>query len=156
MGRAGKILGGCLGVVALVVVIAVVASLGGSSDKPSETAVVSAQPTADSAGGAPAKDDKSAGDKAADAPAKKPGAKKAQEFKDGDYVVGEDIPAGTYATDGAQKGVFEFCAITTKPADSATLPQIKSADADQRIIITLTKADGVVTINGCEPLKPRK
>ncbi|GAA2252642.1 hypothetical protein GCM10010232_46330 [Streptomyces amakusaensis] len=78
-----------------------------------------------------------------------------QSYGDGDYLVGEDIPAGTYTTPGAKKGPFEFCTITTKPSEGE-MPQIKSANADERIIITLTKADGVLTVQGCEPLTPRK
>jgi hypothetical protein len=70
-------------------------------------------------------------------------------------VVGEDIPAGTYQTAGAEKGIFEFCSVTTDPVDEAKFPQLKSANADERIIITLTKADGVVSISGCEPLTRR-
>jgi hypothetical protein len=80
---------------------------------------------------------------------------KAVDYPDGDYVVGEDIPAGTYETPGAQKGLFEFCSITSDPVDESKFPLLKSANADERIIVTLTKADGVVTISGCEPLKPR-
>jgi hypothetical protein len=77
------------------------------------------------------------------------------EYPNGDYVVGEDIPAGTYQTAGAEKGIFEFCSVTTDPVDEAKFPQLKSANADERIIITLTKADGVVSISGCEPLTRR-
>lgn len=77
------------------------------------------------------------------------------EYSDGDYVVGEDIPAGTYTSEGATPGAFEFCMISTDPTDSETWPQLKSANANERIIITLSKADSVVTISGCEPLKAR-
>lgn len=86
----------------------------------------------------------------------KPEAGKDREYPSGDYVVGEDIPAGTYASAGAEKGVFEFCSITTEPTGDLTMPQIKTANADERIIITLAKEDGVVTISNCEPLKLRK
>lgn len=79
----------------------------------------------------------------------------AAEYSDGDYVVGEDIPAGTYTSEGATPGAFELCMISTDPTDSETWPQLKSANADERIIITLSKADGVVTLAGCEPLKRR-
>lgn len=82
-------------------------------------------------------------------------AAKEGEFSDGDYIVGEDIPPGTYTSAGAQKGAFEFCSITTDPTDDSKFPKLKSANADERIIITLTEADGVVTISGCEPLKRR-
>lgn len=82
-------------------------------------------------------------------------AAKEKDYPDGDYIVGEDIPPGTYTTTGAAPGEF-LCAITTKPTDDTTFPQLKSADANERIIITLTKADGTVTIQGCEPLTARK
>lgn len=83
-------------------------------------------------------------------------AKKDGQFNEGDWIVGEDMPEGMYTSEGARPGAFEFCSITTKPTDSAKFPQIKSANKGERIIITLTKADGVVTIQGCEPLTLRK
>lgn len=86
---------------------------------------------------------------------KKPESKKGREYPSGDYVVGEDIPAGTYTSAGAEKGVFEFCSITTEPTGDLTMPKIKTANADERIIITLEKADGVVSVSNCEPLKRR-
>lgn len=101
---------------------------------------------------------------AADTPAKpaekapekpKPAEPKTTEYPSGDYIVGEDIPAGTYTSDGAEKGIFELCTITTEPTGDTTMPKIKTSNADERIIITLEKADGVVSISGCEPLKPR-
>ena len=81
---------------------------------------------------------------------------KPNEYGEGDWVVGEDIPPGTYTTPGAKAGAFEFCSVTTKPTDDAKFPQIKSANANERIVITLTKADGVVTVQGCEPLTLRR
>lgn len=78
------------------------------------------------------------------------------EYSDGDYLVGEDMPSGTYTTAGAKSGIFEFCSITTEPTSDTKFPQLKAANADERIIITLSKEDGVVTIQGCEPLTLRK
>ncbi|MCM2389021.1 hypothetical protein [Streptomyces albipurpureus] len=91
--------------------------------------------------------------KAAPKPAKK--SVKSKEYADGDYVVGEDIPAGTYSSKGATPGLFELCTITTDPTSDSKFPQLKTANAKERIIITLSKADGVVTIQGCEPLTRR-
>ncbi|MEU5400685.1 hypothetical protein ABZ348_15500 [Streptomyces sp. NPDC005963] len=87
------------------------------------------------------------------APAKK--AQKAKQYGDGDYIVGEDIPAGTYTSKGAAPGLFELCTITTDPTSADKFPQFKTANAKERIIIILTKADGVVTVQGCEPLTRR-
>lgn len=99
-----------------------------------------------------------AGDK--EAPADKPADKPKPESKsygDGDYVVGEDIPAGKYTSTGAKKGLFEMCVISTEGDGTIEhMGQLKSANADERIIITLAKADGVLTVAGCEDLKPRK
>ncbi|MFJ2477096.1 hypothetical protein ACIOWI_29680 [Streptomyces sp. NPDC087659] len=89
-------------------------------------------------------------------PKPKPAAPAPVEYADGDYVVGEDIPPGTYISAGAKKGLFEFCSITTDPTAEGKWPQLKSANADERIIITLTKGDGVVSVSNCEPLQPRK
>lgn len=77
------------------------------------------------------------------------------EYTNGDYIVGEDIPAGTYETAGAETGGLELCLITTDPPDHGTFPQFESSEANERTIITLTESDGIVSINGCEPLKPR-
>jgi hypothetical protein len=77
-------------------------------------------------------------------------------YADGDYIIGEDIPPGTYQTPGAQAGVFEFCMVSTKPTADGVMPQLKSANANERIIITLTAKDGILSIAGCEPLTRRK
>ncbi|MER5896916.1 hypothetical protein [Streptomyces sp. NPDC001876] len=53
------------------------------------------------------------------------------------------------------KGVFEFCSITTAPTGELAVPKIKTANADERIIISLEKTDGVVSVSNCEPIKPR-
>lgn len=138
---AKKVFGGCLGVTALFIVIGIgMAASSSDSDKP-DTKTVAEQPAADSKGDAPAKTD--------DKPT-------VPEYGDGDYAVGKDIPPGTYESTGAKKGIFEFCGITTKPDSSDTMPQAKTANKGERIIITLEKADGVVTIAGCEPLTARK
>lgn len=92
--------------------------------------------------------------KPAEAPKKK-SAPKAKQYGDGDYIVGEDIPPGTYTSKGAAPGLFELCTITTEPTSDAKFPQFKTANAKERVIIMLTKADGVVTVQGCEPLTRR-
>jgi hypothetical protein len=76
-------------------------------------------------------------------------------YGSGDYVVGEDIPAGTYTTDGATQDSFEFCMISTEGDGGDNWGQLKSANANERIIITLNASDGVVTLDGCEPLRRR-
>lgn len=87
---------------------------------------------------------------------KAPGAKHTEQtYGDGDYAIGRDIPSGTYESAGAKKDLFDFCTIMTEPDNSNVLPQIKSAEVGQRIIITLSSTDGVVSIDGCEPLKRR-
>ena len=80
------------------------------------------------------------------------------EFPNGDYVVGKDIPPGTYETSGAKSGLFEYCDVQTdgKGPGGDGFGQWKNASAaGERIIITLTEADGTLSINGCEPLEPR-
>lgn len=77
-------------------------------------------------------------------------------YADGDYVIGEDIPPGTYQSTGAQAGAFEFCMVSTKPTADGVMPQLKSANKGERIIITLTAKDGVLSVAGCEPLTRRK
>ncbi|MFG2873307.1 hypothetical protein [Streptomyces sp. NPDC048338] len=92
---------------------------------------------------------------AADAPTKAAPKATAAGYGDGDYMVGEDIPAGTYVSTGAQAGIFELCSITTAPTAKGVMPQWKTGNKDERVIITLTAEDGVVSISGCEPLKRR-
>lgn len=142
----GSVLGG-LFLLLLIIGFAVSDDSSPSEDKAS-VLEVTASPSK-SAAEAPAKP-------AEKAPEKEAEPKKTTEYPSGDYVVGEDIPAGTYTSAGAEKGIFELCTITTEPTGDTTMPKIKTSNADERIIITLEKADGVVSISGCEPLKPRK
>jgi hypothetical protein len=82
----------------------------------------------------------------------------ADTYPNGDYVVGKDIPPGEYQTSGAQSGLFEYCDVQTDgngPGGDG-FGQWKNAGAPgERIIITLTEADGTLSINGCEPLEAR-
>ncbi|MER7905390.1 hypothetical protein ABTX84_19170 [Streptomyces sp. NPDC095614] len=142
----GCVLGG-LFLLLLIIGFAVSDDSSPSEDKAS-VLEVTASPS-ESAAEAPAKPAEKTPEKAAEP-------KKATEYPSGDYVVGEDIPAGTYTSAGAEKGIFELCTITTEPTGDTTMPKIKTSNADERIIITLEKADGVVSISGCEPLKPRE
>lgn len=83
-----------------------------------------------------------------------PAAKPKTAYSDGDYIVGEDIPPGTYESKGAKKGMFELCSITSEPTDDR-MPILKAANADERLIVTFSKGDGTITIGGCEPLTRR-
>jgi hypothetical protein len=147
------VLGSVFGGLFLLLIIAVAVSDSSPSSTASEkTAVTGSSPKSEAKNEAEPVEQKT--QKPTEAPAE-PVTKKPAEFPNGDYVVGEDIPAGTYQTAGAEKGIFEFCSVTTDPVDEAKFPQLKSANADERIIITLTEADGVVSISGCEPLTRR-
>jgi hypothetical protein len=66
------------------------------------------------------------------------------------------MPPDTYTTKSAKAGAFEFCSATTDPTSDSRFPRMKATNKDERIIITLTESDGVVTIQGCEPLTRRK
>ncbi|MFD8802731.1 hypothetical protein [Streptomyces atroolivaceus] len=141
------------GVLVLLLILLVVGDDAIQADK-SPSLEVTAPVVTKSATAAPAKPTEKTSEEPQQA-AKKPQPKEA-EYPSGDYVVSEDIPVGTYTSSGAEAGIFEFCSITTEPTGETTMPKIKSAGVDERIIITLTEADGVVSISGCEPLKPRK
>lgn len=139
---AGAIVAIVLGsVVGVIVLLGVLGAAIGDDDK--------AKPRATPATPAPAK---------STPPAKKTPTSdpKRTGYVDGDYIIGEDIPPGTYQTPGAQAGAFEFCMVSTKPTADGVMPQLKSANANERIIITLTAKDGVLSITGCEPLTRRK
>lgn len=140
-----------VGALIAVFIIGGIAS-GGGEDTSSDTAQTAPEKETDAK---PADDAKEA---PADKPAeKKPAEPKGNSYSDGDYVVGEDIPAGTYTSSGAKEGLFEMCVISTEGDGTLEhMAQLKSANADERIIITLAKADGILTIAGCEDLKPRK
>lgn len=147
-------------VVALGVLGAIVGPQDTSDGKASSD--VAAAPTTEKPTPAPSKAEPSKAAPKKETPAAKPTHKpkpappKPKTYTNGDYVVGEDIPEGTYTTPGAEKGIFEVCMVSTDPTNESTWPQLKSANADERIIITLKKSDGVVSISGCEPLTPRK
>lgn len=135
--------------------------VAGLVDDDDDSSTTSRKPATTSTTPSVEADDKPASPTPAKAPTTKaapaPQKPKVVQYTDGDYMVGEDIPAGTYESKGAKKSLFEFCSVTTDPPEgSSKFPQLKSANANERIIITLTKADGVVSISGCEPLTPRK
>lgn len=144
-----KILTG-VGVLLLVFVVIGIATGGGS--KPAADAP--AAPTHSAPAQATTEPTQTTAPKetAAATPSKAPAA---AEYSDGDYVVGEDIPAGTYTSAGASPGAFELCMITTQGDGGNNWGQLKSANADERIIITLNASDHVLTVSGCEPLKRR-
>lgn len=142
----------------LFVVIAVASGGGGSKPTPAPTkttATPSKPPSSTAPSPTPTGTDSKTPTATPPTPSTSAPAPAAAEYSDGDYVVGEDIPAGTYTSEGATPGAFEFCMISTDPTDSETWPQLKSANANERIIITLSKADSVVSVSGCEPLKRR-
>jgi hypothetical protein len=77
-------------------------------------------------------------------------------FGDGKYVIGENMPPGTYTTAGTRSEGFAFCTVTTEPTGDSVLPQLRSAEPGEPVTITLTGDDGVVTVQGCQPLTLRQ
>jgi hypothetical protein len=73
-------------------------------------------------------------------------------FGDGFWVVGEEIVPGTYKSNGAQAGVFEFCMVTTYAGDDETsnILNIASANADEPMRIKLSGKVKGVKVSGCE------
>lgn len=82
---------------------------------------------------------------------------KVNEFPDGDYVVGTDIPSGTYETVGASNSFLDYCDIQTDGSGPGgdEFGQWENGGKNERIIITLTAADGKLSVSGCEPLTKR-
>ncbi|MFF8956833.1 hypothetical protein [Streptomyces sp. NPDC014894] len=72
-------------------------------------------------------------------------------YPDGDYTIGKTLPPGTYTTPGAKSSPFDLCTLTTDPTRDKP-PQLKTANADEPLAITLTEADGTLRVRGCEPL----
>lgn len=84
--------------------------------------------------------------------------KKEKTYGDGEYIVTEDIPYGTYVSSGAKTGAFSLCTVTSEPwRGSAHMPILKVADEDERIILILGKYNegDVLSIDGCEPFVKR-
>ncbi|MFG3257795.1 hypothetical protein [Streptomyces sp. NPDC048172] len=152
-----------LGIVAGLVVIGAAVGGQGESDAEAKDKAPAAEGAKEAKGGGT--EQKAADEKPAAEPESEPKSKPKSKSKskpkgpktygDGDYVVGEDIPAGTYQSAGASSDVFDFCSVTTEPPSETKMPQLKSANKGERIIITLTKADGTVTVQGCKPLTRR-
>lgn len=136
-----KILAWMGGIMLAIVVIAVGVSLGNDSESeaPSVTPVPAQPDTGE--------------EKKADKPSSSDS--KPVSYPNGDYVVGKDIPEGTYESKGATPGIFDLCMITTEGDNNDNWGQLKSANENERIIITLKESDGVLSISGCEPLTPR-
>ncbi|MEU7010382.1 hypothetical protein [Streptomyces sp. NPDC046332] len=135
-------------VAGLFVFLIVVGLIAGATESPDAKGTAKATPTTAPPTPKPSKT----------APTKKAAAKPkptAAGYTDGDYLVGDDIPPGTYTTPGAQAGLFELCSITTDPTDKGVMPQWKTGNKDERIIITITAEDHLVSISGCEPLTRR-
>lgn len=148
---AGAIIAIVLGsIVGVIVLLAILGALIGDDDKTKPRAT----PTTRTPTVAPTTAPTTAPTKKTATPPAKPTTPAG--YPDGDYIIGEDIPPGTYQTPGAEAGAFELCMVSTKPTADGVFPQLKSANKDERIIITLAKKDGVLSISGCEPLTRRK
>ena len=80
----------------------------------------------------------------------------ARAFGDGTHVVGKDIPVGTYVSAGARSGSAAFCSVTTESRRAEALSRITSGRRGERVVITLSRYDSVVTVQGCEPLTRRR
>lgn len=115
----GSVLGG---IFLLLLIIGLAVSDDSSTSEGKAPSLEVTAPSSESAAAAPAKPAEKTPEKAA----KETEPEKVTEYPPGDYVVGEDIPAGTYTSDGAEKGIFEFCSITTEPTGDTTMPKIKS------------------------------
>lgn len=73
-------------------------------------------------------------------------------FGDGTWVVGEDIVAGTYKTEGAKEGLFEYCQITTHSDENAESPLLdwKNGNAHEPIRVKISGKVKSVKATGCE------
>lgn len=81
----------------------------------------------------------------------------AKSFTDGDYIIGEDIPLGTYVSAGAKPDVFELCMVSSSSSVDGHWPILKTANADDRIIVQVTARNrgDVLSITGCTPFEKR-
>lgn len=52
-------------------------------------------------------------------------------FGDGTYLVGEDIPAGTYTSPGAEESAFTLCYWNVRAGDETDADYLKGGNADK-------------------------
>lgn len=128
----GKMVGiGCLGAVAAVVALGILGAIIGVGE---EEATTSSRPPAAAEEPAPEEPQTT---------------EERTQWGDGDYIAGEDMPPGTYVSEGAQKGIFELCSATTEDGEWST------GNAGEQVILKVTEDSGTVSISGCEPFVQR-
>ena len=88
---------------------------------------------------------------------KSPAPPRPDAYGDGDYIIGDDIPYGTYTSPGAKDDVFDLCIVSSTSEGAKHWPILKSANTDDRIIVRLSKdnAGDVLSISGCKSLQRR-
>ncbi|MCM2579036.1 hypothetical protein [Streptomyces meridianus] len=76
-------------------------------------------------------------------------------FGEGRHTVGEDVPPGTYVSNGARTPDGERCSVTTERADGGTA-RVRAADRGERVVVTLGRDDSAVTVRGCQDFALRE
>lgn len=82
-----------------------------------------------------------------------PAAPSASGIPSGTWLVGTDIQPGTYRSQGAEHGGFEFCSWSTKagPSTNSATLDFGTANADEPMIVEITSKVKAFTTNNCEP-----
>jgi hypothetical protein len=72
---------------------------------------------------------------------------------DGTWLVGTDIPQGTYRSSGARHGFFELCTWSTHEGASRRSDVIDfgTANADEPMVVTIGKNVRAFVTSNCEP-----
>jgi hypothetical protein len=73
-----------------------------------------------------------------------------QTIREGDWVVGEDVPPGRYRTPGAKKSIITLCTWTVAPNEDAEPQDFGTSDkTDEPGRVTLKKGN-VFETSGCQ------
>jgi hypothetical protein len=74
----------------------------------------------------------------------------------GDHLIGDKIPPGTYVSPGAKDDVLGLCTANTRTADGEYL-DTAIGGVDEQVIIIVAQNAGLLEIQGCRPfvMSPR-
>ena len=75
-------------------------------------------------------------------------------FGEGRHTVGEDVSPGTYVSEGAKSAGTERCSVTTERVGGGA-PRVKAVNRGERVVVTLGRDVGAVTVRGCQDFARR-
>lgn len=76
-------------------------------------------------------------------------------FGEGRHTVGEEIEPGTYVSEGVKADGSGPCSVTIERAGGGA-SQVRAVDRGERVVLTLDRDDGAVTVRGCQDFARRE